>query len=442
MPPIPQVLDLEKLRAGKQTGPLSEETQAQIAAQAELEIAEEEKARKAAEDGGTLTPAPEHRESPADDPSLKTTEELEAEQKKADEEKSRKEAEDKAEKERLEKEAKEADDALIASIMAKPDEELSAEEKQRKAELTEKNPDLAFQEEVKAYAKAENLTVDEAKSVLEAERKIVEQHQGDPKKLARTVRSAQSGYSKLEAKIKHDQERASAVLKENEIIIGGKKMTFDEAKEQMIPAFRNRYTGKSFKVGDKETPIAELDDEKVFELAKTQYQQQVKAHTEKIQEQIAADAKKKRDEITSKLPSHALPFKDQFVEILGFVKDSTILDDDFDPDFVLNSARGAFYTPEKIKELEIAAFNKGRENAKILGLKNSPQGTGSTGSVKPKADSPDADVASLTEEHKKRALDMFQGATFDNAGWDEARKYREYVDHLKSVGEWPVKPKT
>lgn len=434
MPPVPPVLDLEKLRTGKQTGPLSDETQAQIAAQAELELKQEEEARAK----GSQAPAPEIKVEDHGAPK-KTDEEIAAEKKKEEEDLAKKAIEEKAEKERLEKEAKDADDALIAAIMAKPDEELSDEEKTRKKELVEKDPELAFQEEVKAYAKAENISPEDAKEILDAERKIVEQHKADPKKLARSYRSAQSAYSRLETKIKQDQDRAASVLKDNEVVIAGKKLTFDEARDQMVQMTRERFAGKSIKVGDKEIPIAEIDDEKVFEFAKADYQAKIKAYTSQVQGQIQTNAKKKRDEIVSKLPQYALPFKDRFVELLGFVKDESVLDDDFDPDYVLHSARGSFYTPEKVKELEAAAFKRGQENAKILGLKNSPNGGNGGGPPKPEAKSPDAEVATLNADHKKRALDMFQGSTYDAAGWDEPRKYREYVDFLKSVNEWPIK---
>ena len=421
-------IDLEKLRSGKQTGPLPDDVQEQIAAVALHEIQEEEK-------GGEKPPAPTPEKLVVEE----TDEAKAAKEKEEADNKAREEAEEKANQDRLEKEAKDADDAVIAAIMAKPDEELSDEEKKRKAELLEKNPELAFQEEVKAYAKSENIPAEEAKEILESERKIVEQHKGDPKKLARSYRSAQSAYSRLETKIRQEQERAASVLKDNEVVIAGKKMTFDEARDQMIPAFRNRFAGKAFKVGDKEIAIAELDDEKVFELAKTDYQQRMKAHTEKIHEKIQSEAKKKRDEIVSKLPQYATPFKNEFVELLGFIKDGTILEEDFDPDYVLNSARGAFYTPEKLKEIEAMAFKRGQENAKILGLKGGPQGGTPPAKEKLKDNSPEGELASLTQEHKNRALEMFQGATFDSAGWDDARKFREYIDHLKGVGEWPIK---
>ena len=415
----------EALKTEKGLGPLSDDTQAAIIAQADKELKDEEAAKagdkKEDKPAGEIKPKEEEVKSPAE----------EEEAKRVKEEADRKAAEDKAAKDKTEAQKK-----TDETIMSKKDEDLTADEKTRKEEIV-KTHEAAFTEEVKAYATVEKLSEEEARAVLESERKILEKYQSDPKKLVRAYRQAQAAYNRLETKTKAELEKAASVVREDEVVIGDKKMKMADAKEQMVEAFRDHHSGKSVKVGEKEMAIDEMDDDQVFELAKNVYQSAVKAQLTKVRESMGKEAEEKRFKLLKDLPDSSKDLKPIIEKALKYVPDDKVLDSEYELEDIVSWAKGQFYTPEKLKEIEDAAFKRGQENAKILGEKSPGGGDGSTGKPKKAASelSPDEEVASLDEKMKARALEMFNGIAI----WDEQRKYKEFIDHLKSVGEWPVK---
>lgn len=407
------IIDLEKLKTGTQNGPLSDEAQDQIQRQAAAEIAAEEAARA---NGGK---APEEKKVETNDrqePVKKDEKPNEAEAAAA---KPKTEEEKAAEKAAEQKRVDEA-------ILLKKDEELTAEEKTRKGEI-QKAHEEAFNAKVKEYAAKEKITEEEARKDLESEKKILEKYKAEPEKLARTVLSTQRAYTRLQNEIKAEKERAASAIGENEIVIQGKKYTFDDAREQMIELFRDG--------NPKETE--QLDDDTVFEKAKESWKGMVKAKRAEYQAEVAKTAAAKKSELLAGIPESAKPYKGFIEEALKHAPDERVLQDDYDLTDIVLWARGQYYTDEKLKELEEAGFRRGQERAKILGEKNeggrAASGSGGQPSNKPAEKvNPSEEVASLTDDQKQRALSMFQGIDH----WNEDRKYLEYVDHLKSVGEW------
>jgi hypothetical protein len=407
------LIDLDALKGGRQTGPLSEETQEQIRQQADIEIAEEEAARnKPDENADDKKPdiEPDKKEIPEDKKPDPT-----------DEEKQKIEIEEKAVKEKEIKDKAEADlKTKDEDILVKKDEDLAPEEKTRKIELLKVQAD-ADSKEIELYAAAEKISVEEAKKVLESEKKILEKYQNEPKKLARAYVSSQREYGRLQSRMKAEQEKAATVLHENEVVIHGKKTTFEEAKPTIVDAYRGMYPEKT----------EALDDDAVLSIAKKEYQEKVKDHLEGIKAKNAEEAKSRRAKIILSIPDSAEPYRESIEEMINNAPDERILQEDYDPTDMISWARGNHYSPEKIKELEDAAFKRGQENAKILGEKKPGAQSGGGGSPAKK----ETGGEGLSADQKQRALDMWSGVSV----WDDERKFKEYIEHMKSVGEWPEK---
>lgn len=408
------IIDFEKLKTAPQTGPLSEEAQDQIRRQADRELAEEEAARN----GQKETAEPKKDDAPKE-PDAQPDPEKEAREAEA-----KKAAEEKAAAAQAEAQKK-TDEA----ILAKKEEDLTPEEKTRKGELL-KVEEEAFTEKVKQFAVAEKIPEDQARKQLESERAVLKKYEADPKKMARTIVHQQRMYSQLETKAKQEQEQKALALAEGEIQVKGKRYAIDseEGKAIMVEAYREKLGEKS----------AGMDDDKVYEAAKAEWKQMVKNHYEATKAKVAEAAKSKREEMIKALPESAKPYQAAVEEVLKNTPDAHIVHEGFDIEDLVVVARGQFYTPEKIKELETAAFERGKENSRILGEKTaSGAGTGGSNTKTDKPDSPDEEVAMLTPEQKTRALSMFDGISV----WDENRKMKEYVAHLKDTGEWKPKKK-
>lgn len=426
----------ERLKDHSGRGPLPDDVQEQIVKEADAELAAEEAARAAAAKG--------------DDAPLETDKAKpeEGEQKPADDAKPKEEAPEATEDEKAAQAAQKAkDDAILAKkdeelepeektrkaelvtaqedvILAKKDDELTAEEKTQKVEILKARDEAALTEEVKALAASEKMTEDEARKVVEAEKKIIERSGADPKKLARQLRTTQSAYSRLETTIKAERERAANVLGDDEVVIGGKKVKWEDAREVVVTAYREKNPEKT----------AALTDDQVLGEAKAEYQGKVKEAREAHGKQLIQAATDKRTKLVSELPDSAKPYKAAIEEALKNVSDAQIVDSEYDPEDLISWARGQYLTDAKIKEIEDAAFLRGKQNAKILGEKP-PAGGGGDGGAGGGGKGADADVASLSQEQKDRALSMYEGI----AVWDEKEKYRQFVSYLKEVGEWPVK---
>jgi hypothetical protein len=323
-------------------------------------------------------------------------------------------------------EKKEAPKALSDDeVLTVQEDTLSEEDKLRRTTILNQKEE-AKKEEIRLYAKAEKISEEEAAQAIEAENKLAEQYHKDPKKLARTARYWQSQHSRLEAKVKAEQEAQERQVGVNDIIINGKKMGYEQAKPLMIEAYRNEF-------GDK---VADKSDDEVFDEAKKDWQTKVKAFYDQQAVKVSQDAQSKRAKIIIDLPEHAKAFRHEIENSLNLLPDSVVVRDDYSPEDIISWARGKHYSPDKIKELETAAFNRGQENAKILGEKVKPSPSAPS-NQKPVETSPDKEVELLTAEQKNQALNMFDSVK--SHVWDEQRKYKEYIALMKEQGKWTVK---
>uniref|UniRef100_A0A6M3XK50 Uncharacterized protein n=1 Tax=viral metagenome TaxID=1070528 RepID=A0A6M3XK50_9ZZZZ len=399
-----KTLDLEALKT--QATPLSDDQQAEIAAQA---IAEAEAEEKKVKDETPLDLDDGKEKEPE-----KKEEESKEEGKKADEELLSAKDEELSEEDKTRKAelVKANEDQLINA----KDEELSVEDKAKKAEIVKAREDSkkkSEDDEIAAYAKESNITIEAAREELGHVSKIQEKYKGDPKQLARANLHIQRLYTKTqeEAKALKDAkptqpaisvtvDNIAKAIDEGKIMLNGKAAT----REEIVTAYRENYPDIT------ET----LDEETVVKLAAKELKENFEKSLETNKAQQTIQAKDKRETILNSLGEADKKYLAELKPLLDKVSDSGVMDENFSVDTYVNYLKGKHYD-EDIKETADREFKRGQEEAKILGEKAPPK----PGSPKGKA------KRSLTSEQKQRALDMY-----DTDVMTEEQKYDAYIDYL------------
>ncbi len=310
------------------------------------------------------------------------------------------------------------------------DEELSEEDKPKKAELVkakETETVKAVEKEISDYAKEHNITVEEAKADFESIAKIQEKYKSDPKQLARANLHLQRLYSKTEEEakafkeIKANQpveevtiEAVEKFMESGKITVGGKSAS----KEQIIEAYREANPDLT----------DTLDDDKVFKLAAKDYHVQVVKSIDSQKSELSIKAKEKRLAIFDSFAEADKKYIPEIKPIIEKVSDSQLMDSAFSLNPYIAYAKGKIFDEtvkrfdQEKKDYGEKEYQRGLGEAKILGEKRPPGGGGGA--------PPKGKETSLTEEQKKRALEMF-----DQKEISEAQAYQLYKDYLKETNQ-------
>jgi len=429
---VPDVkIDAETL--SQQTGNLTEDQNEAIALEAIKEAEGETDLTKKAEEKEIPEKGKEKSgEAPVKKDTEPTDEELLSakDEELSDELKTRKaglvETKKKEEEERIAEEDK---------LLAAKDEDLDEADKVKKAEIVKAREDAktkGAEQEIADYAKENNISVDEARKDLEDSGKIHEKYSGNPKKLSMALLHSQRIYGKLSNDLKALKDAKPSEQTPEEVTVegvmkwvedgklktkGGKTVT----KEGVIEAYREAFPDITEGVGD----------DAVFKLAAKDYKASVdKAVVEKRTE-ISSKAKEKRATIFDSLSEADKQYIPEIKPIIENLSDSQIMREDFSLKTYITYAKGQIFdaTREKLeqekKDFGAKEYNRGLEQAKILGIKRSPDG-------KP----PKSKTVVLTDEQKTRAREMF-----DNPEISEERAYELYSEHLKDLKELEDKNK-
>lgn len=399
-----ETLDMEALK-GKNN--LSEEEADAIGLAAIQEAEAEEKKRKLPEDELPISEEGKEEElAPEDKDTEPTEEEKLAAQKKEEEESKKKE-----------------DERLLGA----KDEDLSAEDKSKKAELVKAQDEAkkkTVEQEIEAYAKEHNVSIAEAREDLDSISKIQEKYKSDAKQLAKANLHLQRIYTKTADELKTVKdakpspqvreitlESVEKYIEDGKVTINGKQVS----KEQIIEAYREAYPD----ITDT------LEDDKVFKLAAKEYKERLEKVIEQQKSEIVVKAKEKRETVLNSLSEADKKYLPEIKPLIEKLSDAQIMDEHFSVETYIHYVKGKLYD-ETIKRLEDEKkafgekeYNRGLEEAKILGIKRQPDG-------KPPKDG----NVSLTDAQKKRAREMF-----DNPGITEDQAYQLYKDYLKETGE-------
>ncbi len=316
----------------------------------------------------------------------------------------------KAEKEKVEVEEK--------RLLEAKDEELGEEDKVKKAELVKKQEEIkqkAFDDEVASYAKESEMPFEEARKDLESISKLQEKYKNDPKQLAKANLYLQRLYTKTQEDLKALKDAKPSIqaqqitydvvikyIDDGNLKVNGKPATRDE----VIEAYRQ-----------KESQLTEnLDDESVLKLAAKAIKDGIEAQQKENTVKLSVDAKEKKSKLISDLSEEDKQYLPEIKPILDLQSDAQIMNPNFSTkDFIL-WAKGK--TKEQaVKEAEERGYKRGLEQAKILGVKQTPEG-----GKPPKTKS----SVTLTAAQKERALNMYDGLEMT-----EEQKYEAYIDYLK-----------
>ena len=321
--------------------------------------------------------------------------------------------EDKTAREIKEKEQAEAE------LLKKPDEELSEEEKPKKAELVKHKQEAEFTEEAKGLALERKISVEDAKKELESYNKIAEKYKSNPKEMAKALLNSQREYLRLQTehnKLKNEPQPGD--LQEGEAIVDGKKLSKEEVFKILVDGYRKEFP-----------EIAEdMDDPKVYRLAVTRLKDKQMAMRESERVELSGKAKEKRSELINSLTDNEKEYAAEIKGLLEKTSDHVLMHPDWNFGDVKNWARGKYFTSEKMEDIRKEAFKKGVEEAKILGEKEK-KGAGSGKGITPPAKKTVA--AQLTEDEKNQALSMYRmdGITDEQ----KFEMFLDYKEHQRKV---------
>lgn len=297
---------------------------------------------------------------------------------------------------------------------AKSEEEIAAENviaHKAAADAKAKEAFVPDAQEVEEYAVKHSLTYAEAKEEIVKTAAIIEKYKGDPKELARALRSQQSEYGKLKSQVDDKpKERMFQRMTDEQFLHQAKAhftKTPDEQKKH-VDTFRQRFPAKSDMMTD------EAIIEEIAERALGGYKQ----YAEKQEGDLRTAAADKRDKVLSELDESDKKFLPDVKAVLSKTADHHILSNGFDVKDIVHWAKGQRYDPD-VK----AAYARGRkdekEGAVILGAK---EVGGGGGPKKPAGAS--AGGWAGTADQKHRAIEMFP----DTDGYTEEKSYQMFKE--------------
>jgi len=271
------------------------------------------------------------------------------------------------------------------------------------AEEAEAQAKADFEKNVLIYMDENSVSEKQAREELEHIGKIQDKYQKDPVKMGKTLLHLQRAYTESQERLKQFTEAP----KEGELVINGKKLSVEESREKMVEMYRTAYPKLT----------EDLDDEKVHELAVTEYKKEYARFLEKQKTEISTKAASVREELIKSLKDEDKPFLKDIKAILDKTDDAEIFAKDFDFSDYVYWARGRNFH-KVLKEREEAAYKRGLEQKKILGAKPDGSGEEPKGSAKP------GKSVSLTENEKERALAMYQSLAIPDSD-----KFKMYLDY-------------
>ncbi len=289
------------------------------------------------------------------------------------------------------------------------DKDLSDEEKTSKAEVIKTREEAKVQadeEELTAYAKDNNVSLEDAKQEIEAIGKIQEKYGGDPKKMAKAMRELRQAQVKSDTDLKAYKE--AAPIREAQAItvdavvgwinkgeLKDNKTGAPITKEQLLADYR---------ASNPNLPMTADDDTVLVMVAK-----EIKSGHEAIAKESTvknlSDAAAVRVKLVSELSEEDKVYLPTIQPLLEAMSPSQLLMPNFDIENSLRWARGdRKYIDIHKKEIEAAkqeGIKIGQENKKI---KTGPVGKHGASAT------PKKGMAALSDAQKTEAWEMFPNA--------------------------------
>lgn len=299
-------------------------------------------------------------------------------------------------------------------------ETLTDEEKEAKrisdeeAEKNKKPKDVDRDKLITEHSEETGMTYSDAKADLEKTDKIVDQFKGDVKAMAKAMRSKDREYDKLKnEKGKGTDKPAFQKLSENEFRDQCRER-IEEDPDKFIDGYKRRFPNKSESMTD-DSIIDEVVDREW-----TGYQDYATGEETKLVE----GARKIKDDFISGISEADRKYLPEVKEMLERVKPHQVFSKTFDPQLLIDIAKGRTHDAE-IKAVAAREYKRGKEDAKILGLK------GKGGHGKPSGSGKKGSGVALNTDQKERAEAMF---SFDD-GYEPEKAHQmfkeTYAEELK-----------
>jgi hypothetical protein len=317
---------------------------------------------------------------------------------------------------------KDDEDALIAL----DDKDLDEEKRYKKIAIIKIRDDEKKKietEAVKSFADKHKLPVEKAKEELEHISKIKEKYKDDDRELPLAYLNIQRQNTKLSEDLKKIQESAPIksiekatdedilrdVVDSGKITIKGKPGT----RVQIVEAYRLSHPG-----------MEEVNDDTVLSLVANQIRQGLIHQRSTQMQEIKLQAKDRRIEIINSIEEKDKDFAETVKSVVENTSDEALLSPSFSVQDVIRWAKGEKYDEliskqaDEIKKAHDEGFRKGKENAKILGIKTSE--TPAEGKKVSK-------VVTLSESEKDEARQMF-----DIPSMTDEEKFKEFSEVMQS----------
>ena len=239
---------------------------------------------------------------------------------------------------------------------------------------------------VDEYSVKEGITKEASREIIEKDIETAKGFSYDPVKMARSIRSSQSEYGKLQNKIK---ELEATKEETPEIQISDQGMRTKTAfykKDDLLDMYKKDYPELT----------EDLEDDKVWELVKQHTATHIKEDESKRVSQAKLLADDKIDDIVNNLSDKDKEFSKDLKDILRFSDPVIVSKNDFDPVHYLNAIKGQYFD-ERIKNAREEAYKRGRESVRI----KVPSGS-SKGHTPSKRK-----TVSLSSSDQKEALSLF-----------------------------------
>jgi len=381
------------------------------------QIAEQEEMDSIAEEAREELEGGENKKEKKEEKEEKKEEEKEEDVKENEE----KEENEEEIKKKEEEEARQKEDERI---LASEDKDLKEEEKTRKAELVKAREEAEIKvekEATEAYALKKKITFDIAKEERNHIKAIRKKYE-NPEDLADAFLHIQRTLTKTQEEAKSlreyvpvrtienmtNDEVLSTYLDTGKVKVNGTVLTRDLAIEQ----FR----------GSKPDQTEGVTDKGVLAMIADNIRNHMALKAKETLANSKVQAKDKREKLVTSLPENDKKYSEEIREVLDNTSDAAVLQENYSLDDILYWVKGkhageieASLESEK-KKAYTEGYNKGKEEAKILGIK----------SDRKKSGGPSKKPATLTEAQKKEALDMFNIDTMS-----EEDKYEAYLDVMK-----------
>jgi hypothetical protein len=284
----------------------------------------------------------------------------------------------------------------------KPGEEKKEEPAKETPEPEKSDPEEKplTEEEVRKIAVDEQVTLDEAKSRIEARQNIVKKYKGDPIELAKAYQSTQSAYDKL--KVEHDKllnaPDYDVIEQEREKEAAKIPVHVKENADKIIAEMRKKFPHRT----------EQMTDEAILEDFEANLKQRYDQYVQSKRDEIKTKAAQVRVDLLKDIDETNRQFIPEIKEILDKTSDVHLLSKSFTIKDTVQFVRGRHYTPERIEQLKKEAFERGKQEPKIISQKVPPQPQGSKTVVKEK-------TSSLNEKQKAYAQSMFENVTEERA---------------------------